>query len=211
MLHHTRAYIRTREADRRAPALRRRPPADQGELERVVRAAAAGDSNAFSNLVERFGRRVRAIARVHRLTAHDVEDVMQTTWLRLFQHVGSIRDPDAVGAWLETTARRESLRIIRSSTRERLTDDALLLDSPVPSVEEQHLAAQARAALPAAMEQLPDRQRELLAMLLRDPSPSYAEISRTLGIPIGSIGPTRGRCIARLREAPVFKKGASDG
>ncbi|MDX6706103.1 MAG: hypothetical protein QOI48_1949 [Solirubrobacteraceae bacterium] len=190
---------RTLETDRQATAAQRRTTAR--ELERVVTAASEGDPSALSELVERFGPRVRDIARVHRLGAHDVEDVTQTTWLRLLENVNTIRDPNAIGAWLVTTARRESLRIINGTRRERPTDDQLLLDAPAPPVDEEPLLTpERRAALSAALKQLTAHQRQLLSMLFADPAPSYAEISRALGMPIGSIGPTRARSLARLRE-----------
>jgi RNA polymerase sigma factor (sigma-70 family) len=171
------------------------------DVERAVMAAATGDRPAVSYLVERFAVRIRIVARLHRLAAHDVEDVMQTTWLRLLEHAHTIRNPNAVGAWLETTARHESLRILKASSREHLTDNELLLDAPVPPVDEQRLrAAERRAAVAIALEQLTDDRRGLLSMLFAESSPSYTEISRALGIPVGSIGPTRARCLARLRE-----------
>jgi RNA polymerase sigma factor (sigma-70 family) len=175
--------------------------AERFDVERVVRAASAGDRSAVSELVERFAVRVRLVASQHRLDAHDVEDVVQTTWLRLLEHAHTIREPTAVGAWLETTARRESLRVIRASGRERPTDnDDLVLDAQVAPVGEQRVrAAEDRAALAGALKQLPDDRRELLSMLFAEPTPSYAEISRVLDIPVGSIGPTRARCLARLR------------
>jgi RNA polymerase sigma factor (sigma-70 family) len=190
------------EAKRRAVTARRRSPEGAEELERVVRAAAAGDGAAVSTLVQRFAPRVRAVARAHRLGAHDVEDVMQTTWLQLLQHVHTIREPRAVGAWLETTARRESLRVLKTNTREHPTDDDAMLDARSTPVEEQPLRTPERCAtvLAVAVEQLPGHQRKLLSMLLADPTPTYAEVSRALGIPIGSIGPTRARSLARLRE-----------
>jgi RNA polymerase sigma factor (sigma-70 family) len=178
-----------------------RPPADAARLERLVRAAAAGDQTALTGLVERFDARVRAVARQHRLSAHDIEDVMQTTWLRFLQHVDKIREPHAVGAWLETTARRESVRVLRAHTRERPTDDELVLDAAVAPMEEQRLgASERRMAVAVALAQLPGQQRQLMSMLFSEPGPSYAEISRTLGMPIGSIGPTRARVLARLRK-----------
>ena len=199
MIQHSPAFVKTREAERLAEGARRRTSADARETARVVGAATSGDETAFSALVDRFAARVRAVARMHRLAAHDVDDVMQTTWMRLLERGGSIRDPNAVGAWLETTARRESLRTLRSATRERPTDE-MLLDEPVPPVDERELvAAEERAALATALDELPAHQRRLVSMLLMEPAPSYTEISRALDIPIGSIGPTRARCIARLR------------
>jgi len=117
VLHHTRAFTAGLQADRRAAAARRRAPAGAAELERLLAAASKGDDGAWSALGRRFGARVRAVARAHRLTAHDVEDVVQTTWLRLVEHIHRIRDARALGAWLETTARREILRFLRGTRR----------------------------------------------------------------------------------------------
>jgi RNA polymerase sigma factor (sigma-70 family) len=201
MLHHNRDFIGGLEADRRAAAARRRPPADAGEVERLLLAAAAGDGGAWSSLVRRFAARVRAVAQAHRLTAHDVEDVVQDTWLQLFMYVDRVREPDALGAWLQTTARRESLRVLRARQRECPMDSEQLGDKPIAPVDEQHLvAAERRAALAVAMEQLTGREQRLLSMLFAESAPSYETISGSLGLPIGSIGPTRGRALARLRR-----------
>jgi RNA polymerase sigma factor (sigma-70 family) len=208
MLHHNRGFIDTLEADRRVAAARRRPPVDAGDLERVVLAAAAGDRGAWSALIERFAARVRGVARAHRLAAHDVEDVVQATWLRLFEHIDTVREPRALGAWLETTGRRESLRILRERQREFPTTSEHVLDRPVAPVDEQRLVAaerraalaERRAALATALEQLPGRQRALVSMLFADSAPSYQTISSSLELPIGSIGPTRGRALASLRR-----------
>src|SRR4051794_19089771 len=104
--HHYRSYIGTLEADRRTIRARTRPPVDARELERIVLAAATGDGSAWSALIERFAARVRVVARAHRLGAHDVEDVVQTTWLRLLEHIDRVHEPGALGSWLQTTARR---------------------------------------------------------------------------------------------------------
>jgi RNA polymerase sigma factor (sigma-70 family) len=201
MLHHDRSFTESVSAERRAAAARRRPPADAGELERVVSAAAAGNLGAWTTLVERFGARLRAVARTHRLAAHDAEDVVQTTWLRLLEHIQDVREPGAVGAWLETTARRESLRKLSAGQRERPTEDELVeLEPSAPVDEDRLVAAERRRALAVAMQELPRRGQQLLAMLAADSEPSYAEISRALGMPIGSIGPTRARCLTRLRR-----------
>jgi RNA polymerase sigma factor (sigma-70 family) len=184
---------------------RRQHGAEAFDAACVVTAASAGDRTALSELVERFATRVRTVARMHRLAAHDVDDVMQTTWLRLLEHVGTIRDPNAVGAWLETTARRESLRLLRASGRECPTDNERVLDAPVAPVDERRLGDdERRAAVAAALEQMTGRRRELLSMLFAEDAPSYAEISRALSMPIGSIGPTRARCLAWLRENPAL-------
>lgn len=206
--HHNPGFIDTLQADRLA---RGRRPVEAGELERLVAAAAAGDEPAWSALVDRFTTRVRAVARRHRLPAHDVEDVMQTTWMRLIEHIQRMREPLAVGAWLDTTSRRESLRMLRAQGRERPVEDAAFADEPAAGAVDDRLEAFERhAALTLARERLPRRQRELLAMLLADPDRSYADIARTLDMPIGSIGPTRARCLARLRRDPHLGRVMSD-
>jgi RNA polymerase sigma factor (sigma-70 family) len=176
---------------------KRRPERD-GDLERIVRAAAGGDGAAWEALVRRFSARVRLVTRRHRLTGADAEDVFQTTWLRLFEHISRMHEPLAVGAWLETTARRECVRSLQSAKRTEPTDEQLC-DEAAPPVEHHVVSVNERAALSAAIERLSERHRELATLLFMDAEPSYAEIATGLGIPVGSIGPTRGRILARLR------------
>jgi RNA polymerase sigma factor (sigma-70 family) len=178
-----------------------RCPSSAPALAHTVQAAASGDGRAWSALVARFGTRVHAVARGYRLPAHDVEDVAQTTWLRLLERIDTLRDPEALGAWLETTARRECLRVIRNTRREGVTSgDPFGEASDATRTEDGLVAAERRAGLAAGVERLPIHQRRLLALLVADPPPSYTEISRALDMPIGSIGPTRGRVLARLRQ-----------
>jgi RNA polymerase sigma factor (sigma-70 family) len=202
--HHNRRYVDVLDADRRAAAAqKRRSPAGEDELHALVQAARTGNREAWQALLERFTPRVRAVARRYRPAAQDVEDVVQTTWMRLLEHIDSVREPGALGAWLETTARRESLRVLRAAQRERPTDDAQVGDAPVAPVAEQRLmTSDERVALGRALSGLPHHQRRLVAALFAEPAPSYAEISGTLGVPIGSIGPTRARILASLRRAP---------
>jgi RNA polymerase sigma factor (sigma-70 family) len=201
MFHRNRGYIETLEAERRDTASRRRPPVGVTDLARVVRAASAGDAAAWSALLERFTARLRAVAHAHQLSAHDAEDVAQTTWLRLLEHIDAVKEPDAIGAWLETTARRESLRVIRSARRERPVDDSELPAETVDPVAERRLAAaDDGAALARALKRLPVQQQRTLAALFAEPPRSYEELSRTLSMPIGSLGPTRARGLARLRR-----------
>jgi RNA polymerase sigma factor (sigma-70 family) len=170
-------------------------------LDQVVAAAATGDEHAWALLRDRYAVRVRTVARLHRLAPHDVDDVAQTTWLRLLENISKLRDANAVGAWLETTARRESLALLRQRKRERPTEDAFLADQPSEPVDERRLvAAEQRTALTSSLRQLPRHQQRLLGAMLAEPAPSYAEIATSLKVPIGSIGPTRARLLARLRR-----------
>jgi RNA polymerase sigma factor (sigma-70 family) len=182
-------------------------PDDTGLL---VRSAANGDEAAWRGLVTRFSSLVWAVARAHRLTNADAADVYQTTWLRLAEHIGRIEHPDRVGAWLATAARRECLQSLRSAAKTAPTDDMDRLDI-TPAVgnptEEAVLAAETEredaaraAAMWRAFGRLSGRCRELLRILMASPPPSYAEVAAALGLPLGSIGPTRARCLQRLRE-----------
>ena len=182
-------------------------PDDTGLL---VRGAADGDETAWRGLVTRFSGLVWAVARAHRLTHADAADVYQTTWLRLAEHIGRIEHPDRIGAWLATAARRECLQSLRSAAKAAPTDDMDRLDI-TPAVgnptEEAVLAAETEredaaraAAMWRAFGQLSGRCRELLRILMATPPPSYAEVAAALGLPLGSIGPTRARCLQRLRE-----------
>jgi RNA polymerase sigma factor (sigma-70 family) len=184
----------------------------------LVRSAASGDTAAWTALVEHFSGLVWSIARSHRLGSADAEEVFQTTWLRLTENVSQLRDPERVGAWLATTARNESLKVIRMGTRTTITDSQYVLDrasdeeSPEDVVlESEEGAARMRRArqLWSAFHQLPGRCQQLLRVLIATPPPSYADIAAMLGIAIGSIGPTRGRCLQQLR-ALLAEAGAAD-
>lgn len=202
MLHHDPQFLAGVAAERRTAAALRRPAADAGDLERTVLAAGAGDGAAWSALVDRFSGRIRAVARRHRLGAADVEEVLQSTWLRLVQNIAQVRSPKALGAWLETTARRESLHVLAQAARESPGEVEIEIDDcPAPPDDDDHLIAiQRRAALADALDRLPSHQRRLMMILASTPDASYHALSRALGIPIGSIGPTRGRALARLRD-----------
>jgi RNA polymerase sigma factor (sigma-70 family) len=180
-------------------------PDDVGVL---VQDAAAGDAAAWTALVTRFSGLVWSVARAHRLGSADAEEVFHATWLRLTENLTRLREPDRVGPWLATTARNESLKVIRLGTRTTITDDLQVLDrasaeeSPEAAVlESEEGAARLRRAreLWSAFHQLPGRCQQLLRLLIAAPPPSYADIAALLGIAVGSIGPTRGRCLGQLR------------
>jgi RNA polymerase sigma factor (sigma-70 family) len=166
-----------------------------------VRLAQAGDPEAWAELVRRFDGMLRAVVRGHRLTSADAADVIQTTWLRLTENLDRLQDPSRVGAWLATTARRECMRTLRKLARE-LPDEQLPehSDRDVVAIDPRLLLADRDTELWSAFARLPARHRKLLRMLLAEPQPSYEEIAAALTMPIGSIGPTRGRALARLRR-----------
>lgn len=169
----------------------------------LVRAAAGGDQAAWNALVDRFSGLLWATARAHRLSPTDSAEVAQTTWLKLVEHLDRIRDPERLGGWLATTARRESLRLIHHGSREFASDDVADLDTRTdPPVGAAILSAERDDALWKAFAALGERCQSLLRLLIADPSPSYEEVSAALEMPVGAIGPTRQRCLERLRRDP---------
>jgi RNA polymerase sigma factor (sigma-70 family) len=173
----------------------------------LVTRAATGDRYAWDALVERFSPLIWSICRKHRLAGADAEDVGQNVWLRLVDQLGKIRDPAALPGWLVTVTSRECLQVIgatqRSLTAESKTDVQIIADEQSRTAEQELLAAERHAALREAFAALPPFGQRLIALLLEDPPMSYAEISVQLGIPVGSIGPTRRRCVDKLRHYPA--------
>lgn len=170
----------------------------------TVRAAAAGDERAWEVLVTRYTPMLRAVARGFKLSNADVDDVVQATWLAAIRGLGAIKNADAVGAWLAVVARRESLRTLQTGVGEYLTACPPTTTEADDSTETIVLAQERCDALRAAVSNLPRRQRVLVAALLDAPYASYAELSRRLGMPVGSIGPTRERALARLANDPAL-------
>jgi RNA polymerase sigma factor (sigma-70 family) len=181
-------------------------PTDRGGVAILVEAAAQGDQDAWNALVDRFASLVWAVARGYRLNAADAADVSQTTWLRLVEHLHRIEQPERVGAWLVTTARRESLRVLRIGGRQiPRGDDLEVLADPAPSPTLDHdlLAAERDDLVAQLIEKLPPRSQLLLRLLNADSPLSYREVSEVMSMPIGSIGPTRARALEQLRHLAV--------
>ncbi|MGH8910454.1 MAG: RNA polymerase sigma factor [Egibacteraceae bacterium] len=168
----------------------------------LVRAAADGDQRAWSALVKQFNGLLWSIARGYRLGTAESEEVVSTAWLRLVEHIGRLREPEYVGAWLATTTRRECVRALRRAERVLPTDDDAVLDRAEPggeSPEDEVLRLDRDHELWLAVQSLSDRCTLLLRVLATAPPPSYQEVSAALGLPVGSIGPTRARCLAQLK------------
>jgi RNA polymerase sigma factor (sigma-70 family) len=180
--------------------------ADVAEL---VDRARQGDQQAWDDLVERFLPLVCALIARHRLRGHDADDVNQTVWLRLVEHLTDLREPRALPGWIATTTRHECLRVIDRSRRTLAVDpqSAPQFDRPgeQAALDEDLLALERQQALRAALAELPEERRELLTLLLADPPLPYREVSRLLGIPVGSIGPTRARALEQLRNSNALR------
>ena len=186
----------------------RKPPADAT----LVEAACDGDPAAWSALLERYDGLISAVCRAHRLSAADVADVRQTTWLRAVERLARVRDPQRINGWLATVARHECLRLLRRAAVVEPYDvqyvppQSDVSDGP----EAQVLASERDEAVRAAVAALPERERALIELLYSDQGPRYADISRALRIPMGSIGPTRSRVLERLRrQGPVARLAAA--
>jgi RNA polymerase sigma factor (sigma-70 family) len=185
------------------------------DIARLVRGAAAGDRRAWERLVDQYARLIWAITADFKLTESDAADVTQTTWLRLLEHIDRIEYPDRVGSWLAATARNECLRSLAARKRLVLAHDNEVLTGAVasePEIDERILAHERDQVVRDALSRLPKRWQRLLELLMADPPVSYAEISDQLGVPVGSIGPTRGRCLEQLRvllQASLFVNGES--
>ena len=166
-----------------------------------MRAAALGDSAAWTALVDQFSGLVWAVLRSRGLSRSDAEDAFQTTWMRFAENVGRLEEPERVGLWLAKTARNEALQLLRRNRRETpvetLRDDALVRAT---AEETPDLTAEQDRVLWEAFDSLRPVCKMVLVLLSADPPLSYAEVSAALGIPIGSIGPTRQRCLERLRR-----------
>jgi RNA polymerase sigma factor (sigma-70 family) len=178
-------------------------PTDRAAIAALVQAAAAGNQSAWDALVDRFAPTVWAIARAHRLNAADAADVSQTTWLRLLEHLGRIQQPDRIGAWLATTARRESLHVLRVAGRQTPSgyDFDVLPDVAAAAAPDRRLIRSENARLVTDLvEKLPVRSQLLLRLLSADSPLSYRDISQALSMPVGSIGPTRARALEQLRR-----------
>jgi len=162
--------------------------------------AADGDASAWDELVERHARLVWSVLRSYRLDDATAADVFQTVWLRLVEQVDRIRDPERLAAWLATTARREALRVLRRGARETPTDSVPDHAEPFAVAPgDDLLAGEEHGAVLTAFAQLSESCQALLRLLTADPPLDYRTIAELVDRPIGSIGPTRQRCLDRLR------------
>jgi RNA polymerase sigma factor (sigma-70 family) len=178
------------------------------DLTALVTGARNGDKQAWDELVERYAPLIWSICRRYRLGRADAEDVGQSVWLRLVDQLASLRAPAALPGWLATTAQRECGRVLRAARKHQPpghpVDAADIPDQVTEAAEYELIRAERHAALREAFMHLPPGSRKLISLLIQDPPVSYAEISARLGIPVGSIGPSRGRCLDKLRRDPAI-------
>ena len=176
-------------------------------LGELITAAVAGNQRAWAALYERYAPLVSAVCRRYRLAPSDVDDVSQVVWMRLVQNLGRPREPRALPGWIVTTGKHEALRVLELRRRTEPADpmidsrfDAGPAAAGAAEVDENLHRCEQRQAVHDGLRQLRPEHRQLLLMLTADPQIPYQEISRRLGIPTGSIGPTRARCLRKLRD-----------
>ncbi|MGD0704056.1 MAG: sigma-70 family RNA polymerase sigma factor [Trebonia sp.] len=178
-----------------------------GNLAEFVERIRARDAFAWAEMVDQYEPTLRRITRQYRLSTQETDDAVQITWVRCLEHINQLTCPDRLLSWLATICRRECLRLATRERREALIGESAvmrLIDSNQeehdPSVEAAHRDDNAR--LNRAIAALPHRQRTVLLELLGREGCSYLDISRHLGLPVGSIGPTWQRAVTRLRRDP---------
>lgn len=169
----------------------------------LVHGAQKGDPRAWRELVSRFTPLVNSVARGFRLSAEDSEDVGQVVWLKLYENIRRLREPRALPGWIRTTAKHETLRQLRAMGRTLVMDPALLASfdfaADLPEVDNDLLRVEREQVISAGLSEIEPHCRTLLVLLHTGEKPSYQAIGRSLGMPIGSIGPTRARSLQKLR------------
>lgn len=206
------AEARTWQSD---PAMSRTPGRPESETSPdhpdtipLVRAAGDGSQAAWEELVDRFTPLLWAVARSHHLSKEDAADAVQMTWLRCLERLGQLRDPDSIAAWLITICRRESLAIVRRQGWSDPIDDDAIPDPVAADAADALIRQEERTTLREAISRLPQRQRQVLLALLDlydGANTGYREVARELGLPVGSLGPTRQRALQRLRTDPELQ------
>jgi RNA polymerase sigma factor (sigma-70 family) len=175
----------------------------------LLRRARDGDQDAWNALVERLSPLVNGVCRRFGLAEADLLDVGQTVWLALLEHLDRIREAEALPGWIATTTRRECLQVVAGRQARQRMELVGEFDSPsgdlADDVADLVVVEQRHIALRAALRSLPPQHQQLLILLLREPPLTYTEIGRRLGFAVGSIGPTRGRCIERLKAHPALR------
>ncbi|HEU5473500.1 MAG TPA: sigma-70 family RNA polymerase sigma factor [Actinophytocola sp.] len=184
---------------------------DGANLAELVERAKRGDRAAWQVIVERFDDSMRRVVLAHGVDRVTCADVVQQAWLSAVANLAALRSAAALGAWLRSIARHECRRMLKARNREAIhlldlrrypddEDQQVRIRDDAPGPEDELLRTEQRKLLRLAWRALPERDRSLLTLLLAEPRRPYAEISRHIGVPIGSIGPTRARCLTRLRN-----------
>ena len=176
------------------------------EVGRLVRASAGGDQAAWNELVHRYARHVMKVIEGFRLSEADAKDISQTVWLRLVEHLGTLHQPEALAGWLRTTARNECVRLLRRAQRVLPVDpqSGEVMDQAAPDdLGAEAERAELRQALRDGLAELPTRDQHLLRLYAA--ATTYKEIRELLAMKPGSVAPTIGRCLGRLRQTRAMR------
>jgi RNA polymerase sigma factor (sigma-70 family) len=177
---------------------------EPGDLRALLAAASCGDQEAWNAIVTEFSSLLWSVARAHRLNHDDAADVVQNTWLRLTDRLHTIEKPEALAGWLATTARNEALTMLRRQGREHLVRDEdvaeRVVDEEAVQLDTALLDSERDRALWTEFTRLPESCQRLLRVLMSCDRPNYRAVSEALSMSVGSIGPTRMRCLDKLRR-----------
>jgi RNA polymerase sigma factor (sigma-70 family) len=189
------------------------PPAERTETAAAAKASRAqrlagyldrarsGEAGALQEIVRELTPLLWHVARAQGLSAEHAADVVQTTWLELLRRLHEIRSPQALAAWLTTTTRHEAWRTTRQDRKHADVGDELeTVADPTPEAIDRLIVEERHRVLLRHFRRLSQRCQNLLRVVAEVDRPNYAVVSEALGMPPGSIGPTRGRCLGRLRE-----------
>lgn len=171
-------------------------------LTELVAAALQGDADAWRRLVESHSRLVWSIIRSLAIAEPEASDVFQSVFLKMTEHLDRVQ-PEALPSWLITVTRRECYDVARR--RQRLpvpTEELEVAEADSATMDERMVLSDEEAAVAAGLERLSERCQRLLRLLASSEEFSYTQISEIMDIPIGSIGPTRARCLERLARTP---------
>src|SRR6266487_661486 len=196
--------------DSQPVTVRANKPDRAARMADLLSAARAGSEDALIQIVNELSPLLWQVARSAGLSQGDAEDVLQTVWMRLITHLDGIHDAGALTGWLVTTTKREAWRVRAAGRKLLPADQDVFADLPDkgPGSEEQVIFEDQRRELWAALGMLSRRCQELLRIMAFAPRPDYATVAAALGMRVGSIGPTRGRCLAKLR---ALLAGGPDG
>lgn len=177
------------------------PTTTSSTVTELVENARRADSKAWDELVQRYGRLVTCVAARYRMQDADRADAAQNSWLRAVERLHMLRDPERFGSWMKTITTRECLAQIQRSRRELPTETVGETESPIPGPEAVAITTEAARSIERAVAELTESPRRLIQELFYGPRPDYATVSRSMGVPVGSIGPTRGRALRTMRNS----------
>lgn len=178
------------------------------DLREVVDRASRGEEGAWKIIVMRFSGLIRRIARAYGLCHSDISDISQIVWMRAFENIAKVRDPRHLGTWIAVVTERECMHLVRKTSNEQLISDHEELDraDDAPALDHRIITREQEEAVRQAINSLPSKGRLLMLLLIAGEKPEYEAVAQKLNMPVGSIGPTRQRCLRLLRENVALRE-----